>query len=185
MALPELLRAFERDAEAELRAIRAAGEADARAIDAAAARARTEKIVAAASATAAEHRAQADAQVAEAMHRARGAVLVARGAMLGRVREAIAAELPALAREVGDALLAVAIAWAGDEPGVLRCMPEMAARAAELAPRSLRVEADPLVTTGAVVELDAGTRIDATLAMLLDRDWPRLAAEAVRLVEVS
>jgi vacuolar-type H+-ATPase subunit E/Vma4 len=183
MALPELLRVFEREAADEVVAILAAGEADARAIDAEAARVRREKITGAAAATALEHRRLAEGAVAQALHRSRAVVLTARAAMLGRLREATETEL---ARRIGgdprlaDTLVAAAIACAGDEAGTLRCTPELEKAARAAAPPGLRVEPDPAVTTGVVVELATGTIIDASLLVLLDREWARLATEAVR-----
>jgi vacuolar-type H+-ATPase subunit E/Vma4 len=183
MALPQLIEAFERDTEAELAAIRTAAEAEIRAIDAEAARGRGERIASAAAATAIEHRAQADADVAAALHRARADIYAHRSAMLGRLRAEIEHQLVGLLdTEVGDALLRVAISCAGDEPGMLHCTPILALRARVLAPESLHIVADDTVATGAIIELASGTRIDATLARLLEREWPRLSGEAVRLV---
>ena len=183
MALPDLIEAFERDTEAELAAIRTAVENEIRAIDAEAARARGERIASAAAATAVEHRAQADADVAAALHRARADVYSHRTAMLGRLRAEVERHLPGLLDSgVGDALLRVAIACAGDEPGTLHCTPILALRARVLATPSLQVTGDDGVATGAVIELVSGTRIDATLARLLDREWPQLSGEAVRLL---
>lgn len=183
MALPELIQAFERDTQAELAAIRAAAEAEVRAIDAEAARARGERIASAAAATVVEHRAQADADVAAALHRARADIYTHRTAMLQRLRVEIEHQLVALLdASLGDALLRVAIACAGDEPGTLHCAPTLALRARVLAPASLQIASDDTVATGAIIELASGTRIDATLARLLEREWPQLSGEAVRLV---
>ncbi len=183
MALPELIEAFERDTEAELAAIRAAVEAEIRAIDAEAARARGERIASAAAATAVEHRAQADADVAAALHRARADIYTHRTAMLGRLRAEVERHLPALLESaVGEALLRVAIACAGDEPGTLHCTPILSVRARVLAPPSLQITGDDEVATGVIVELASGTRIDATLVRLLDREWPQLSGEAVRII---
>lgn len=182
MALPELLRVFEHDTADEVLAILGAGEADSRTIDAEAARERREKITSAAAATALEHRKHADALIAAALHRARAVVLDARAAMLARLRASVEAELAE--RIAGDArlhaaLLAAALACATTEPGTLRCTPALEPEARAAAPPNLRVEADPAVATGVVVELATGTRIDATLLVLLDREWARLATEAV------
>jgi len=182
MALPELLRVFEHDTADEVRAILAAGEADAQRIDAEAARDRRERITSAAAATALAHRALADAEIAAALHQARVDVLGARAAMLARLRVAVEAEL---ARRIDDprlaeALLAAAIACTGDEAGTLRCTPALEPAARAVAPERLRIESDPAIATGVIVELEAGTTVDATLLVLLDREWSRLACEAVR-----
>ena len=182
MALPELLDVFERDTADEVLAILAAGEADARTIDAEAARERREKITSAAAATALLHRKHADAVIAEALHRSRAAVLTARAAMLARLRAAVEIELGRCItddRRLHTALLAAALDCTGDDPGTLRCTPALEPAGRAAAPPSLRVVADPAVTTGVVVELAAGTRVDATLLVLLDREWARLATEAV------
>ncbi len=183
MALSELIEAFERDTEAELASIRTAAEAEIHAIDAEAARVRGERIASAAAATAVEHRAQADADVAAALHRARADIYTHRTAMLSRLRHEVEMHLPALLDSaVGDALLRVAIACAGDEPGTLHCTPILALRARVLAPPSLSVAGDDAVATGVIIDLASGTRIDATLARLLDREWAQLSGEAVRLI---
>lgn len=186
MALPELIEAFERDTQAEVAAIRSAVEAEIRTIDAEASRARAERIASAAAATAVEHRAQADADVAAALHRARAEIYTHRSAMLRRLRAEIERHLPSLLDSaVGDALLRVAIACAGDEPGMLHCTPVLALRARVLAPPSLQVVGDDAVATGVIIELASGTRIDATLARLLDREWAQLSGEAVRLLATA
>lgn len=183
MGLPELIDAFERDTATELAAIRTAAAADVYTIDAEAARARAERIASAAAATAITSRARADSAVAEAIHRARGVVYERRAAMLQRLRTEVERQLAVMLDEAtSDALLRVALACAGDEPGVLRCTPSIASRARVLAPASLPIAADETIVAGVVVELVSGTRIDATLARLLERDWPRLSGEAVQVV---
>ena len=183
MALPELIEAFEHDTADEVAAILRAAEADARTIDAEAARDRSERIASAAAASAIAHRAQAEADVAAAVHRARADVYAARTAMLERLRTAVEDELESLLdAAVGDALLRVAIACAGDDGGVLRCSSVLVTRARELAPASLVVEEQDALAAGVLVELATGTQIDATLSRLLEREWPRLASEAVRLI---
>jgi len=183
MALPELLHVFELEAADEVCAILAAGEADARTTDAEAARTRREKITSAAAATALEHRRQADAQIATALHRSRAAVLTARAAMLARLRQTVEVEL---ARRLDDspqlaaALVASALACTGDKRGALRCTPALEPAARAVTPPRLHIEVDPAIATGVVIELETGTTVDATLAMLLDREWARLATEAVR-----
>jgi vacuolar-type H+-ATPase subunit E/Vma4 len=188
MALDDLLHAIERDAETEIRAIRAAGEAEAARIEADAAQARAQRIAAAIAAFAGDRRAAADLELATAARCAQADLLAARSAMLDRIRAAICAELPALVADqprLGARLLAAVLAYAGDAAGTLRCAPSLVDAARAAAPPSLRVEGDPAVSTGAIVELAAGTRIDATLAALLEREWPGLACEALAMERVG
>ena len=161
MALADLLRAFERDAEVEVRAIAERAAAEASRVTAAAERERGDRIATATRAFADERRAASDAEVAAAARAARTEVLEARAAMLERIRAAVSAELAR--RVAGELRLAVALersarAFASDETGEVRRGP-----------------------TGGVLELAAGTRSDATLATLLDREWPQLACEALAL----
>lgn len=182
MPLAELLTAFERDTEAEVRAILAAGTADVARIDEDAARARTEQIASAAAPAIADRRAVDDSRIAEAAHRARAEVLVARAAMLDRIHAAVRAELTGLVdARLGAALIGVAVTCAAEEPGVLRCSPALVDAARAAAPATLRVEVDAAVATGAIIELASGTQIAATLDAFLDREWPRLACEALAL----
>ena len=182
MALAELLTALERDTEAEIRAILVAGTADAARIDEDSARTRAARIASDAAPAIADRRAADEARVAEAGHETRAVVLAARAAMLARIRAAVQAELPALVdARLGAALIAAAIACAGGEAGVLRCVPALAEVARAVAPATLRIEVDAAVATGAIIELASGTQIAATLEAFLDREWPRLACEALAL----
>jgi vacuolar-type H+-ATPase subunit E/Vma4 len=184
MALAELLHALEADAQAESGAILAAATAEAAQIDAETARLRGEQVSGALAAFAAERRAACDAELTAATRSARAEILAARAAMLDRVRAAVLGELPALLAAdpaLGPAVIAAALACVGDESGTLRAAPPLAELARAAAPPSIRIETDPAVTTGVVIELAAGTRIDATLAALLDRAWPQLACEALIL----
>ena len=182
MALAELLSAFERDTEAEVRAILAQGTADVAQIDEDSARARAEEIARAAAPAIADRRAADDARIAEATHRARADVLAARAAMLDRLRAAVRAELEGLVdAQLGAALIGAAVACAAGEPGVLHCSLALADAARAASPATLRVEVDAAVATGAVIELASGTQIAATLDAFLDREWPRLACEALAL----
>ncbi len=177
MPLGELLHALKRDADAEVRAITAAGAAEVARIDAASTCACTDRLAIATRAFTDELQAAADADLATVERRTKRDVLVARAAMLERIRDAIRAELPpALDRALATRLLDAALAYAG--PGTVRCAPDVV-----VPPRAdLTVVVDPSVT-GVVLELANGTRIDATLDALLERAWPRLAAEALVLVE--
>lgn len=179
MAIAQLLDTFARETDDEIRAVLAAGDVDAARIAAEAARERAARVTAEGAASSALRRATADAEVAAALAAARARVLAARTDMLARLRAAVDAELPAHVARVAAALVADAIECAGGEPGVLRCAPALAAAARAAASGELRVEIDPQIATGAIVELASGTRIDATLAALLAREWPRLACRAL------
>jgi len=184
MALSDLVTQFERETEAEIRAIRSAGDAAAAQIDGEAARVRAERIAVAGAAVTAELRAAADLEIGAVARRARGEILTARAAMLDRIRDAIRGELPGLVASdvrLGASLVAAAIACTGGDGGELRCAPALVEAARAAAPAALRVEGDPAVATGAIIELSTGTRIDATLDALLDRAWPRLACEALAM----
>ncbi len=178
MALHDLLATFERDTEREAGAIRAAADADVARIAADSARDRAARIAKATAAASAEHRAAADRELAAALRDARVAVLAARAAMLARIRAATDAAL-AVDSRLGAVLVADAVACAGGEPGTLRCTPALVDAARAAAPASLHVQADPEVAAGVIVELASGTRVDATLATLLAREWPRLACFAL------
>lgn len=181
MALPELLSALERNTEAEISALRAAAQAEAARLEAEGERARDERLAAAIARLRAERQAVADRALATASRRARADVLTARAAMLERIRASLAGALPALLADprVATGLLAAALAACGDRAGTLRCAPAIAPVARAAAPPAIRVEPDPAVATGAVIELANGTAIDATLAALLEGAWPELACEAL------
>lgn len=185
MALAQLLDVFARETEGQIRDILSAGDADAARITAEASRERAARVAKAGAASTAERRAKADAEIAAAMRTTRAQVLASRAQMLARLREAVEAELALRLvsdPRLGAALVADAIACAGGEPGVVRCAPALEAAARAAAPAELRVEADPAIATGAIVELASGTRVDATLATLLAREWPRLACDALERV---
>jgi vacuolar-type H+-ATPase subunit E/Vma4 len=184
VALEELMAALERDAGAQIREILAAGEAEAAHVDAEAARARADRIATTIAASADERRIAGDLEVAVAARRGRADVLGARACMLERIREAIAGELPKLVADnprLGASLVAAALSYVGAEPGVLRCPPALAEPARSTAPSGIDVVIDPAISTGAVVELATGTRVDATLVALLERAWPSLACEALAM----
>jgi len=160
MPLGELLQALERDADTEARAVMAAAEADVARIDAESARRCGEELARAVRAATEEQRLAADARLADAEHHRRREILEARATMLARIRTAVHEELPRLVDDVLRAKLAAAAGEFGE--GTLRQTP-----------------------TGVVVELADGTRIDATLDAVLERAWPRLATEAVALVDAE
>jgi vacuolar-type H+-ATPase subunit E/Vma4 len=158
MPLADLLGALERDATDEAGAIAAVAAVEVARIDAASARACSDCLGNAVKIATDEQRALAGAVLADADRRQRRAVLEARAAMLERIGAAVRDELPALVDAALRAKLAAAAARYGE--GTLREVP-----------------------TGVIVECADGTRIDATLDAMLDRSWPRLAAEALALVD--
>lgn len=157
MPLPELLRAIERDAVSEAAAVVDAARTAAADLEAAAARERAELVAR----TSREHadvaRRAADARIAAAEREARTRVLAARAAMLERVRAAITAQLPARADVMRDDLARAAASFG---TGTRRDEP-----------------------TGVVLELASGTRVVVTLAAVVERDWPQLAAAIVAEVQ--
>lgn len=183
MALDELLRTLERDATAEADAIVAEARAFAAQLDESTARARQARDAADAAHATATAQAASDGARHDADHRARTQALTARAAMLARVRAAALAALPeALARHaeaLGPRLVEAARACAGDAPGELRCAPVLREHVGATA---LRVVEDPALT-GVIIALDRGVRIDATLAAVLARAWPRLAAAALATID--
>jgi hypothetical protein len=185
VALSDLLDAVAREAELEIAAELAAAEADATVIRDAAARARAARLATHRRASETARRESLEARVAEARRRTRAHVLAARLAMLERLREAVLAELPgALVRAaapVATALADAACTAAAGGAGAARCHPMLLERVRTRAPQ-LEVAADESIT-GIVIELASGTRIEATLTALLEREWSRLAPEALALVE--
>src|SRR3569623_1921324 len=98
MALADRLRACERDADVEVRAIAERAAAEASRVTAAAARERGDQIATATRAFADERRAVGDAEVAAAARAARTEVLEARAALLDREWPQLACEALALER---------------------------------------------------------------------------------------
>ena len=162
MALSDLLDVFERDTDGEIRAITSAGAGEAARIVRDAEHAAAERIAAALATYRAQRVADADAELSAAIRSARQRVLVARAAMLERLRVAIANELPA--RYARDPELATVL-----EEAARSCAGSEAIELTE-------------APTGTVLELASGTRIDATLDAVLARAWPRLACEALERV---
>jgi len=161
MAIDELVAALEREAEAEIAAIRAAARDEADRLAAAAAARRAASTRAAVDVHRAGVQAGADAELAAATRRAMQEVLAARARMLDRLRAAITAELPGLADPaVRERLRAAARDAAGDG--------------------AIREGSD---ATGLRIEIEGGrVTIDATLSSLFARLWPRLRIAAVREV---
>lgn len=181
MAIADLVAAIEAEARAQISAVLAAGEAEASAIEAEAERARRDHRASTLQVWQAEHQRAADAQLVAAERRARALVLAARAAMLERIRLEVHALLPSLVdHTLGRALVTAALSCASG-PGVLRCAPHLANLI--VAPEELRVEPDPAVATGVQIELASGARVVATLEALCEREWPRLAAFALTLVD--
>ncbi|HEY5948557.1 MAG TPA: hypothetical protein VIV40_23860 [Kofleriaceae bacterium] len=181
MALADLVQALERDATEQVRALLEAASAQATQLEAEASRRRAEESAHALQAWTDECRARSEERRATAQQAARANVLTARAAMIDRVRAALASQLPEYVTVVGAALARAAIACAAARPGVLSCPPALLDVVRPLAPASLRVEAAD-VGCGVVIELASGTQIIATLEALATREWPRLAAAIVALV---
>lgn len=158
MPLADLLATLERDASAEASAITGAAATDVARIDEESARATREALARAVRTAAEAQQLTADARLAAARQTHRRAVLGARAAMLERLREAVRAELPGIVDAALRARLLAAAQTYGD--GTVHEVP-----------------------TGVVVELADGTRIDATLEAALERRWPRLAAEALHILD--
>lgn len=185
MAITALLDALEREAEAELAALRASATADAEAA-LRAADVRAGQLTAAALTRArAARQAAADARVAEVARRRRRDVLLARADALARVEAAVAAALPGLLDgPAGAVLLArlldgVRAVLAPDEPVTVRCTPALREQVAAALPGSgVTVRADPQVAAGLVAERGGGrVIIDARLATCLERWWPHLRVD--------
>lgn len=183
MALAELLQAIERDAAAQIEAVLAAAEAEVRQIEADGQRDQARLRTDVARTVREEHQRDADAEIAIARRNARVEVLVARAAMLERVRTALQAQLPELARPLGTVMVTAALSCVGSARGVLRCPTEWLDHARAVAPPSLELEAAPPGATGVMIELATGTHVVATLETLLEREWPRLATEAQALAD--
>ena len=185
MALADLLRSLEDDAASQIAGVLAAARADADALEAEASRSRDERRREASEQHARACQGTADARVATAQREARNQVLVARAAMLDRIRAALRTRLRVLGQscELIDALARAVIANAGDRPGVLYGPPSLLVHLRTLAPPTLRVEANEDMTTGVSIVLATGTEIVATLDSLADREWPALAATALRLAK--
>jgi len=183
VALADLLSTLERDAGAEVRAVRDAGLAAAAHIVDDATRVCAERRARARDEIDTVAHGTAERELAVAATGARATVLSARAAMLDRARDAVRARMPqALVKNaamLGPRFLAAAVACAGDARGTLRCAPILEA-AMRRAPATLAVVADPTLATGIRVDLEGGTTIEVTLDALLARDWPRLATEVER-----
>ncbi len=182
MPLDDLLHGFERETEAEIAAIHAQAELDAAAVEAEAAVRRRDTIAGAGDRHAECCRREADQRVAAAERDARTQVLDAQAEVLARVRAEVANALRArLAQDevLIRALVASAVDCAGDTHGTLHCPPELERLVRVAAPPRFAVATEPGAAAGIVIELATGTRIDATLDGLLEREWSRLACEAL------
>lgn len=159
MALSDLLVALQRDADAEVRALATAAAEDAARIDADAARTCAARLAEALRDLSAHEQDKHRAQLADAERRARRVVLEARAAMLTRLHDAVRALLPGLVDPALRARFAAAAAAFGE--GARRDLP-----------------------TGVAIDLpDGGPSIEASLDAALDGAWPRLAGEALGLIE--
>jgi vacuolar-type H+-ATPase subunit E/Vma4 len=132
-------------------------------------------------------RAALEQALAKARHRARAQILAARGALLERVFAAVRELLPdvvttAAYRDRLPAELERTLEFVGDEPVVLRCMPQLAPTLTRLVRSNgrLRIEPDATIAAGYRVVTAGGTlEVDATLEASLERLRPRLALAAL------
>jgi vacuolar-type H+-ATPase subunit E/Vma4 len=158
MALADLLLALQRDADAEVHAIETAASEEAARIDADAAQVCAARLAAAVRELAVHEQDKGSAHLADVERRHRRVVLEARAAMLARLNEAIRACLPGLVDPPLRERFAAAAATYGE--GTRRDLP-----------------------TGVVVDLPDGPTVEVSLDSVLDGAWPRLAGEALRLIE--
>jgi vacuolar-type H+-ATPase subunit E/Vma4 len=191
MALADLLRALEQDAEARIAELRAEATASAGRLRAEAGarleRRRTAELATREAGLQSETARAIEATRQEAARR----VLTARAQALeriqGRARELLLRTEPdaglraGIAREVNAAL-----EYFGDTAAVVRCAPAWGSALEPIVARrpGIRLEATNGVGPGAAIRAaDGSLEIDATLETRLDRLWPRLAIELVRQLE--
>lgn len=194
MAIDDLLRALDREAEAEAEQILATARADSAASERATAERVTRRQRIALAEVRAARQLAADAAVATIARRRRRDVLASRAAALDRLHAAVATALPGLLTGTGGAevfagLVAgvtAALAGGGADAGAaaesveVRCPPALVEGIRRLVgPRpGLTVVADPAVSAGLIALRDGGrVTIDARLATCLDRWWPHLRVE--------
>lgn len=191
MALEHLLAAIARDGEAavarELDAARSEAErilaeararVEARRADRLAARER-------------ELRASLEAELAAERRRAAGELLRARWRLVERILEAARAELPAAVESAGfaevlPAQLDDALAYLGDDGGVVHCPPALAPLVSTLLAGRPGISVEPSTgLLGIRVEANGAVEVDDTLDARLRRLGPRLAMDLLRLAEAE
>lgn len=193
MAIRELLRALEKDAEAKVTALRTAARAaaDQLIVEATARldRRRAEDLAA----REAELRATASGAIETARQEATSRALVARGEVLDRVFTRARTLLTTLEPEMAFQAtvryeIDAALLYLGASAAVVCCSPAWS----PLLTRALRgragirLEVSNDLGAGMIVRaLDGRVEIDATLARRLDQLWPRLAIDLVRGLEAG
>ncbi|MBX6363835.1 MAG: hypothetical protein IRZ00_08205 [Gemmatimonadetes bacterium] len=191
MALEHLLAAIEREGEAavarELDAARGEAEhilADARArVEAR----RAERLAA----RERELRASLEAELAAERRRAAGDLLRARWRLVERIVEAARAELPAAVEsaafaEALPAQLEDALAYLGDDGGIVRCSPALAPLVSTWLAGRPGISVEPCAELlGIRVDGNGAVEVDDTLDARLRRLGPRLAMDLLRLAEAE
>jgi vacuolar-type H+-ATPase subunit E/Vma4 len=191
MALRELLRALEKDAEIRVAAVGAEARAAADRLSADASARLEQRRAADLAAREVELRAAASEEIEAARREATRRALLARAEALHRVFTHARAMLtrlePDLTLQAGVGReIDAAQAYLGTTAGVVRCSHGWAATLkTALAGRSgLRLEPTKGIGAGMVVRAADGTvEVDATLERRLEQLWPRLAIELVRALE--
>ena len=191
MALADLLRALEQDAEARIAELRAEATAAAERVRAEA----TERLDRRRSADLATLEARLRSETARVIEATRQQaarkVLTARAQALerirGQARDLLLRTEPdpglraGIAREVSAAL-----EYFGDSAAVVRCAPAWGSALAPIVARRAgsRLEATNGIGPGAAIRAaDGSLEIDATLETRLERLWPRLVIDLVRQLE--
>ena len=192
MALSDLLRRLEEEADARIAALQASARAEAAGVAAEAAARLSERHATAMASREAALRAAAARASISARRDAAARVLAARDETLQRILRRMEQLLGA--RRGSDAVLARAGADLDaalgylDGPISVRCRPELVtwARSRLAAGAREGVQADPEVGTGAVLRAaDGSVEIDATVEQRLARLTPELTVAAARMLDGS
>ena len=191
MALADLLRALEQDAEARIATVRSESRAEADRLLAEIAQRLERRRTAELAVEEAELRAESARLVERARRDAAGRVLAARGEALERIRdrarELLGATEPVpdlragFAREIGTAL-----EYVGDAAVVIQCgaVWRSALQSLVSGRNGVRLETTNGLGPGARIKAaDGSLEIDATIETRLQRLWPELAIGLVRTME--
>jgi vacuolar-type H+-ATPase subunit E/Vma4 len=190
MALAELLRALEQDADTRIAALLADARTEADRVAAEAAAELTRRRATEVGAREASHRAAAARAIESARRQAASRLLEARANALDRIRSRaerllahrdVDAELADLLR--GDLLLA--LEYLGPVPAVVEASPPLIEALRAAPPAGTRVTFTATNgRPGLVVRAENGSvTVDATLSGRLARAWPRLAIDLARELE--
>lgn len=191
MALAELLRALEEEAEGRIAEIRSRASAEAERIERESEADLARREATDLGAREAELRSAAAREVEEARRAAAGRVLEARSEALARVRQRVEARLAARA---GDQVM---LPWLvrGMERGleyldhgavVVQAPAALLGELREAHPGAREVTFEPFAEQRAGLLLrsaDGAVTVDATLEGVLAREWPAVAIELVRRIE--